>query len=281
MKKYEVILLAILISKIVMAQSVLNGNFEINYTDSCTYNLNDSVFNATMPCVTSFSSDDGGIDILNGECHDLFDTLNFFGNAQSGMWYLALETIPVNYYDAIAMKTSEPIVAGQNYSMSYYEKANLTYISTISNIQIGISEDSTSFGTLLYTSTPETDIWSNETFYFTSPISGNYITVRMDSTIEGWNFIDNFVLSNVSGTYENNQTIDTRLYPNPAVDQILVETQEAVEIKITNIFGHILFQSNNLNSVSKEINISHFSPGTYICYLISDKKMVIKVFNKI
>lgn len=280
MRQIAIILLIVLFIGKSYSQFLLNGDFELNFVDSCMYNLPDSSFNLLMPHVVSFGEDGGEIDILNGDCTDFIDTTIIYGNAQSGIWYIALATAPVNFSDVALIETSTPLISGNSYSLSYFVKADTNYFSTISDLQIGISENDSTFGYLIHSSTPYPGVWTNQTITFDAPISGNFITVKLDSSVLGWAFIDNFVLSQVSGSINSHFNSEIQLYPNPANNYLIIETLNMTEIEIFNIYGQIIYPRKLMNSDKEYLNISDFNSGTYICKIATDIQIFWRTFYK-
>ncbi len=164
------------------AQTFLNGDFENNTAGGIDQiNLTNAAFNAMMPNNTAFGTY-GDMDIIT--------TATYSGLAQSGSWYVAFTGTGT---DMIAMELSAPLVAGNSYTISFYDRGASGYVPY--PFQIGQSTGSTSFGTVIYTApvAPTIGVWTQRIFTFTAPNSGQYITCTMTAGGLGdWAHTDNF-----------------------------------------------------------------------------------------
>lgn len=71
-----------------------------------------------------------------------------------------------------------------------------------------------------------------------------------------------------------------KMYPNPASEKIRIESSEAIRIcEVYNINGALVTVMNNC-SENFEINVSEFTPGSYIVRLISDTSVQMRRFTK-
>ncbi|MDX2173435.1 MAG: carbohydrate binding domain-containing protein [Bacteroidota bacterium] len=185
MQRLKLTILSISFAHIVFSQSIINGNFENTTATSDQINLSNSAMNAMLPDVNSFGSY-GDVDIIKSSAYG-------GGGAQDKTWYLGLTG---GGTDIIAMTLTQPLVAGNTYSLSFYDRRHNGY--TASPIQVGVSESNSSFGKIVYTSPqePQLNVWTQRTFTFVAPNNGKYITVQMASgDINVWANIDNFVLN--------------------------------------------------------------------------------------
>jgi len=182
MKKFFFALAVCLLVFEVEAQNFLNGDFENNTAGgSDQINLSNASFNTMMPNTTAFGTY-GDMDIIT--------TATYSGLAQSGNWYVAFTGTGT---DMIAMQLSGPLVSGNNYTIRFYDRGASGY--TPYPFQIGLSTNSTSFGTAIYTTpvAPTIGVWTPRTFTFTAPNNGQYITVTMTAGGLGdWAHTDNF-----------------------------------------------------------------------------------------
>ena len=168
------------------AQTFLNGDFENNTAGFDQINMSNAAFNSTMANTTAFGTY-GDMDIITSP--------TYCGLCQSGLWYTSLTGSAT---DAIAMELSAPLVAGNSYTISFWDKGCWgTYSTTGPPVEIGVSNSSTSFGTSVYNApNPLNGTWVQRTFTFTAPISGLYITVQLSAGgLSDWTQIDNFTFS--------------------------------------------------------------------------------------
>lgn len=81
------------------------------------------------------------------------------------------------------------------------------------------------------------------------------------------------------GVIENG-SITYNIYPNPAIDKLIVESKDAItSIEIYNISGSLIYSRTD-NSETVEIDVNSFSAGTYIIRLTSKDLMQTKRFIK-
>ncbi|MGV3613107.1 MAG: SBBP repeat-containing protein [Fluviicola sp.] len=72
------------------------------------------------------------------------------------------------------------------------------------------------------------------------------------------------------------EQVSLNIYPNPANEKLLVETEENMQIQLINIYGAIV-QSIVLNPGTNEINIDQLASGVY--FMVSNS-LVVKTFVK-
>jgi gliding motility-associated-like protein len=185
-KKFFLIFLTLNLNS-VFSQSFLNGNFEFNSAVFDQINLPNVQFNGFMENTYAFGNYNGGGDF--GGNMDIITSDTYCGLAYSCNWFVALTG---DETDAISLKLSEPLILGQSYTISFYERTCEGYLNH--PFEIGLSTVNNDFGTSVYTApdTPPTT-WTIRTFTFVAPIVGQFITVRTSggSTSE-WSQIDNF-----------------------------------------------------------------------------------------
>jgi hypothetical protein len=169
---------------------ILNGDFENNTAGTTQFNLSNAAFNGFMPNVTAFGTAQE-IDIITG---------TDFGIApESGNWKLGIHTQTGGPYDAFSMTLSSPMVAGNTYSLQFFAALES---GLVADIEIGVSNSPTSFGTQIFTGIPTSSTaWTQFNTTFTAPISGSYITVE-NLNLGDYSFVDNFSLSGNTSTPE-------------------------------------------------------------------------------
>jgi gliding motility-associated-like protein len=165
------------------AQAFINGDFENNTSPAGTnqVNLSNASYNAMMANSIAFGSY-GDMDIITTAIYD--------GPPQSGSWYVAFTG---GGSDAISLELTSPLVAGNSYTVSFWDRAPASWIPQ--PFQIGVSTTSASFGTTVYTApTPVYSVWTNRIATFVAPVSGQYITVQLSGaySLSDWAQVDNF-----------------------------------------------------------------------------------------
>lgn len=171
------------INRSLIAQNFINGDFENNSAFGDVINPNNFQFNGFMVDVFSFG---------NNPNIDIITSAFYAGGPQSGNWYVALHG---NLSDQMALRLTTPLIAGECYTISFYDKASNPSPNHIAApIEIGLSNSNTNLGTPIYTtpSAPITGTWTNRVFTFTAPTNGDYITVHIPGPYENYTQIDNF-----------------------------------------------------------------------------------------
>src|ERR1043165_8564627 len=139
------------------AQTFLNGDFEINTAGVDQINLSNAAFNGMMSNTIAYGSF-GDMDIITSG--------TWCSGAQNGLWYTALTGSAT---DAITMQLSAPLVAGNTYTMSFWDRD--CWASGAPPVQIGISTVPGAFGTLVYNAPPPVSgVWTNRVFTFVAPV---------------------------------------------------------------------------------------------------------------
>ena len=168
---------------------IINGDFEINTASGCDFNLNNSLFNATVSNATAFGTAEE-IDVMKDPAG-----CGFGSPPQSGDTKLAVHTQSAGgAFDAFSLELSAPVIAGQAYLLQFYAESVLDFDPNIAAVEVGLSNSATSFGTLIFSGTPGTGSWTMFSHTFTAPVGGTHLTVRPQLDAEVWNHIDNFSL---------------------------------------------------------------------------------------
>jgi hypothetical protein len=169
----------------VSASIILNGSFENNSAASTQFNMSNAAFSATVADATAFGAAQE-IDLVTG--------LDFGIAPIDGDWKLGLHTQVSLIQDAFSMSLSSGIVAGTSYDLSF-SGALLGFGSIAGNIEIGVSNSASAFGTLVFAGTPASDLfWSSFASTFVAPVSGSFLTVRTEAQPNVYVFVDDFSL---------------------------------------------------------------------------------------
>lgn len=186
MQKINLVILLYFSVQTLIAQDFLNGNFEINSAGGDQINISNSLFNSLMPNTTAYGTF-GNMDIVTSS--------SYCAGAQSGNWFVCLtggET------DAVTMALSSPLLAGQTYTMSFFDRACNAFSSGTMPVRIGVTDVSGTTGNVVYTAPlPSNGSWNERVFSFVSPINASFISVTLDFTTTGtntfmWAHVDNF-----------------------------------------------------------------------------------------
>jgi len=258
---------------------ILNPGFEDNTLETgCYINQTDSAVTASLNNVTAFYGGTmDGIDIG-------VNTLCYAGGANSGATHIVMAGLSApNMFESISFALSSPIISGQTYNLSFYA-ANSNPINPES-LSVGISTDSTSFGTQAVIVPLDTNATYTQHFVtFVAPISGDYLTIEPDTIGDFWFGFDDFSLevSTPSGLIENNFENELLIYPNPTQGNFYVdlgENYKAVTITITDMNGKLIQSSTH--GESQLLNLKLDGPvGIYLLRIESgNNKAVIRLLK--
>jgi hypothetical protein len=236
------------------AQVILNGDFETNTLTQCSYNMQNSVFTGSVANAYAFGS---------GNEIDMQDNSCAFGAPASGSWFASISSSSTGNIDAFSLGLSAPLIAGNQYVVSFYNKAN-TDFTYIDSLLIGISSDSMSFGSQMFITQPIVGSWSMSTFSFTPSSNMKFITVTNKGDTTGWNFIDNFVITDVTGIGEYYGNGSLNLYPNPAGTSVMVSAQYMSRVAVYSADGRLVLEENVIGKENHRVELGSFAPGIYI-----------------
>lgn len=93
--------------------------------------------------------------------------------------------------------------------------------------------------------------------------------------------MDNFTIKySTAGVHELSALNNTRLYPNPVIDQMILTNPNGIEIKIclSNMSGAVLKEENT--NTSTEWDLSNLAPGIYFVKISDGKNVQVKKFVK-
>lgn len=274
------ILLAIclLITARLNAQSFLNGSFENNSYTSCEINSSNSSYNLFMSHSHAFGTYNT-IDILDSTCN--------YGFAENGNWFLWLGTnFAASTYDAISLELDNPLVIGNTYKITYYDKSFFGSSIGSDILHIGYSYNDSTFGTPIYISPlPSVGIWTQRSFNFTAVDTSSFITVKSipSNSAAGWGQtqIDNFEISIVIGINENLNQNNIIFYPNPTSKFVNInfdERYKSLTVQIINLFGQVIYEETFSNSKELHLLLPELPNGSYIAKIHTDKNAFIYNF---
>jgi len=202
----KIIYILLITSSSVNAQNlILNGDFEENTFNSCTYDADCNQFTSNMINISGIPNGSYDIDILNNNC--ILNGSQWGGGAKSGTWFIGAQFGGGNV-EMFSFNLNENLIIDTYYKLSFYTKIAPPYPITLAtypttDIVIGGSDYEDYFGNTICTiPQPDTSLWQlrEYIFYNTNPYS--FLTVS-GSMANGWGylFLDNFVLeeTEVSG----------------------------------------------------------------------------------
>jgi hypothetical protein len=171
------------------ANLVENGSFEnTTLAPGCYSNLTNEELSAALPGVFGFGAADQT---------DLYTdaTAGCFGESSDGVFHLGLGADDTT--DAVALALSAALVPGRPYVATFFASFGETGGDTSTNLQLGVSSSSSSFGTLvgetglLPSATPQVF-----TVRFSPDSAATFLTmqVEVDGNL-GWAMIDDVQLT--------------------------------------------------------------------------------------
>ncbi|HZK87950.1 MAG TPA: T9SS type A sorting domain-containing protein, partial [Anaerovoracaceae bacterium] len=132
-----------------------------------------------------------------------------------------------------------------------------------------------------------TSVWlsfpidNNSTYYLLSPLdplTGYYYRIKIVCSDGTFNFTPNAKFSttgykngeivDAASSAENGNELTVSCFPNPATNSISVnimgESDQLVDVKLSTIYGHIVFESKFSENVVHEINVKNYPKGIYV-----------------
>ncbi len=161
---------------------VQNGDFEDNSAGTTQFNVNNGVFGVFMAGGAAF----GGSNEL-----DIVTSTDFGIEAYSGKWKVGLHQNTGNdsNRDEFSLTLTQAVTAGQAIKVSF-ATVGLPG-SPIGGIEIGLSNNASDFGTLIFGGNSGTSTaWKVFTFEGVAPADGSFLTVRNSLERDVYAFVD-------------------------------------------------------------------------------------------
>ena len=196
---------------------ILNGSFENNLCLASTQTCSNHKYDSLMAYSHSFGFD-ANLDIMTSA----YSYCGTNGATQDGIWFIGVSN---GGADAFSLTLSTPLTQGKAYTLTFYDRQSLVDTAG-SPVQIGISNNDSTMGTILYTApAPKTCQWTQRSVSFTPNIAAQYITVTCPYYLPAssyWTNVDNFVLDtgNTMGVKEIKVDRYLQVFPNPATTSI-------------------------------------------------------------
>jgi hypothetical protein len=170
------------------ANLILNGDFETNSAAGSNFNLANVDFNALFANGTAFGTSEE-LDLV---------TANDFGIApKNGKWKVGLHqksSVPGSF-DGFSLELASNVVTGTLYHLHFFAAGHPDF--PLAGLQIGLSNNPSDFGTILFSGLPTSaSAWSQfEYFDFTALMDAAFLTVRNDPAyFDGYVFVDDLSL---------------------------------------------------------------------------------------
>lgn len=274
MSKYRLLMLALVCqSTITQAQTIKNGSFEpVHAPKACDYVYNNR-FSYTMGTIYAFGNTAiggtvGKIYLQNDSCNDK--------SAKEGKYFVGLSSND-KQADAIAMALTTPLVANKNYTVQFYNRKGSLLVPI--GLEVGYSNDTASFGTLIGTSPAPTDTnWTLQTFTFKPTMAASYITLRgVMTTVIGYSMtpVDAFSLRFAAGTEDVSTSYVPAPYPNPFKETSVLTLDEELSfpctVRIIDLAGRVTREIKNVNERKVLLERNNMPAGTYMLQ-VEDKE---------
>lgn len=268
---------------ICLSQSFINGDFEINTSTDCEYNLTDVVFNKKVSNVIAFGK---GFTTTNGYSGEIdIQTSGCYITPQSGNWCIGLASDTASTSDAVAIELNTNLIAGNDYELSFHIYGNTEFQDTLANIEVGETLTDTLFGILIDSVSPDADSWKQVSLVFTANQNSNYISVQVKHGImQGWTQIDNFMINSITtstNVYDSNS--NRIVYPNPTSTNISINFQESISSGFATLIspsGRLLREIELKNRKDVNIDLIGIPSGVYFIKIESKEVTDIIKFIK-
>ena len=169
---------------------IINGDFEFSsYPPGCHFNQNNADATANLSAITAWG-EASELDYMNDgtDC-------GYAGPPQSGKAKVAIHRQDeTNYPDAFCFELDSPAVSGAEYLVSFYIWADIGQSPDIGTVEIGLSNEPTSFGSFVASGIGVIYEWTYVEQVFTAPETGQYLCVQPEDGVVAWNHLDNFRL---------------------------------------------------------------------------------------
>jgi len=247
------------------SQNFLNGDFEINTANVDLINLSNTAFNSSISNCYGFGTS-GNLDIITSDVYD--------GGAQNGHWFVG---ITGGETDRLSMELVGPLVAGNSYNLSFYDKAYSPFFPD--SVKIGLSTVNNDLGTLIYTTNDlaVVGVWTERTFTFDAPNNGQFITIHQSGDGNNWVELDNFTLSPSTNTSSSSDSRTIKLVQNPVDDYLRLRatgTLMDANVSIFSSLGQLVFKEHFGIIEDVEMSVADLPAGFYYVYIESEDNFI-------
>lgn len=257
MKKILALFLPLFAGSTLHAQQLLNGSFETTKVAICSFNKSNQDINALLDHCFAFGKGQE-IDLQNKSCG--------LDAPIEGNWFISLSTSDIGQSDGIALELIEPLVEGRSYTITFFERADISYVSTTDELQVGLAVAPGAPSLILESIVPDirqAGFWQQKTITFTAAINAKYITFANKGTQLGWTCIDNVQLSPTRSPGETASSTAFSVYPNPAKDKMHVTSAGAETVTIYDLTGRVVWNRVFHRESDIEVPTRHLIAGTY------------------
>ncbi|HYV90629.1 MAG TPA: T9SS type A sorting domain-containing protein [Chitinophagales bacterium] len=229
------------------AQNFVNGSFELN-TGFCIINAYNAYITSNVTGLDAYGCGNE-MDLMNNTCG--------YGTAYAGDYFLCLANSSGICPDACTLQLDAPLVSGNSYTISYYDRGWDQYGCCPPGVplEIGVSDIAGAAGTIVYTSpVPTTNSWSHRVFTFVAPNSGQYISIAAQDNTTRWTHIDSIGFQGCSAS----------LFIVPSAPSICAG--DSVTVSATGTDTYLWNPASGLNSTTDSVVIA--SPDSTTTYTL-------------
>lgn len=175
------------------ASLIVNGSFENIIANGSLdnngglVNPSNAVFNSVVPNVTAYGVREG-IDLFTGG-------LSYGLAPQDGLFQVAAASDGGGTAEEFSMELTGSLTVNEFYKLDFYMQKLVEPPYDHGSVEIGLSTNATSFGTLIWSATSPTSGWLLSSTTFQAPNAGSFITVRVTTDDDNWVGLDNFQLN--------------------------------------------------------------------------------------
>lgn len=237
------------------AQSFKNGSFENSNANGCLLGTSYQMFNSSVQNTNEFITNGSGLSLMNPNyCGQYLPTV------PDGNFAVGISTRMLGDKQGMAMDINQSLVVGQHYCFTFNYQSDSAYTQPqgYTSLLIGLSNDSTQFGTEIKRLSKIARSWATDTVDFIAPANYSFVTLLTDSTLVGTYFIDNFKF------VQENTGIETisnefAVYPNPANNEIHFSKQ-VQSVSLISLDGGVVQKDNLVN----QIRLAKLQSGIYL-----------------
>jgi hypothetical protein len=202
----------------VTSNLLVNGDLDTsNYAIGCFFNQANATINANLPGIVAYGAA-GEIDLSKSQFMCLVG-----GLPHSGLTKFIIHRQPPQFNrigDEFSFQLTNALVPGSTYVLTFFAWSLTDFGDPDAGpIEIGLSNNSTTFGTLIFSSTPGTTAWTEMVQGFVAPFAASYLTVRVGPNAQAFIQVDSFSL--IEGSVAGAPTgpaaeFGARVTPNPS-----------------------------------------------------------------
>jgi hypothetical protein len=195
------------------------------------------------------------------------------GTAQKGTDFLGLSSNDAGEVDAMSLTMTAPLLVNKTYVLKFYTKKSVSASTAPIALQIGYSNDSLAFGTVVDAVQPPTSTsWALQTVVIHPTTTSKYVTVRGVRSSTGtfqysYTYVDNFTIAIGTGVSTNENSVSIAPHPNPFTTSIKLDIPESFsfpcQLTLTDVTGRIVHHQTVSNRQT-QIDRGNISAGIYL-----------------